>query len=196
MPILFFDTETTGKLVRGKAAKDEDQPDLVQLAAILTDDDLNEVGSINSIIYPKDWKIPDDAAAIHGIYQDKAEAYGQSLKVVVELFAQMADVADRFVAHNIDFDTVIMRKAYFRAGFDEDPFQGKEQRCTMKAAKPVLKLPNRNSMINDPFKFPKLEECHKHFFDEGIDGAHNALVDVQATIRVYQALCDHYGMKY
>jgi DNA polymerase-3 subunit epsilon len=168
----------------------------VQLAAVLTDDDLNEVASINLIIHPAGkWVIPAEAAAIHGITQEKAERFGASLPDVMQLFTQLAEAADRFVAHNIEFDVNIARHAMFTIKDDFDPFEGKECRCTMKAAKPLLKLPNRNPYIQDAYKFPKLEEVHKYFFDgEGIDGAHDALVDVRATIRVYRKLCEHYGM--
>lgn len=194
MPALFFDTETTGKLDRKRPPEDPAQPDLVQLAAILTDDALTEIASVSCIVYPTYWKIPEEAAKIHGIPQDKAEQFGLSLPTALEVFLEFADMADRFVAHNIEFDVAIMRRALARLKKDSKPFEGKELRCTMRAAKPLLKLPNRNPYIQDAYKFPKLEEVHNHFFGEGIDGAHDALVDVRATIRVYGKLCEHYGM--
>lgn len=207
MPILFFDTETTGKVDRRKEPQDPAQPDLVQLAAILTDDDLNEVASLNCIIFPTRWEIPVEAANVHGISQEKAKKYGIALPTALTGFLDLAGLADRFVAHNIEFDQIIMRRAPARIretatgdrlvkllGLGDDPFDGKECRCTMKAAKPILKLPNRNPGINDAYKFPKLEECIRHFFNEGIENAHDALADVRATIRLYRALCDHYGM--
>lgn len=194
MPILFFDTETTGVVDRKKPAEDEAQPDLVQLAAILTDDDLNEIVTLDKIVYPTYWTIPEGAAKVHGISQEKAEADGLALPDVVSVFAALAGLADRFVGHNTEFDVVVVKRALARLKRDDDLFGRKEVRCTMKAAKPVLKLPNRNPYIRDEFKFPKLLEVHQHFFGEGFDGAHDALVDVRATIRVYSALCSHYGM--
>lgn len=191
---MFWDTETTGKVERRKAPDDPAQPDLVQLAAILTDDDLTEVGSLNCIVYPTYWQIPDEAARVHNIPQLKAEAFGLSLPTALTVFCEMADIADRMVAHNSEFDVIITKRAMARAKRVEDPFVGKEVRCTMRAAKPILKLPNRNPAVSDPYKFPKLEECMQHFFGESIEGAHDALVDVRATIRVYRALCEHYGM--
>lgn len=195
MAILFFDTETTGKVARKKDATDAAQPDLVQLAAILCDEDLNEVASLNCIVYPQSWVIPDEAANIHGISQAKALKYGVSLPTAFNTFVEMSEVAERFVAHNIEFDTVIMQRAAARLKMDVDPFGGKQMRCTMKASKPILKLPNKSPYIQDAFKFPKLIEVYEHFFNEGFDGAHDALVDVRATIRVYKALCAHYGMQ-
>jgi DNA polymerase-3 subunit epsilon len=194
MTILFFDTETTGKIDRRKPPQDDAQPDLVQLAAILTDDTLTEIASINCIVFPTYWDIPDEAANVHGIRQEKAEAFGLSLPTAITAFCEFADIANRFVAHNSEFDVVIIQRALARLKRDIDPFEGKEVRCTMKAAKPVLKLPNRNPGVSDPYKFPKLEECIRHFFNEGIENAHDALADVRATIRLYGALCKHYGI--
>lgn len=37
-------------------------------------------------------------------------------------------------------------------------------------------------------KPPKLEECIRHFFDEALEGAHDALVDVRACARVHRHL--------
>ena len=48
----------------------------------------------------------------------------------------------------------------------------------MWAAKRALKLP----------KNPKLQEAHQILCGTAFDGAHNALNDVQATYRVFQAL--------
>jgi DNA polymerase-3 subunit epsilon len=194
LPILFFDTETTGKLDRKKPPTDEGQPDLVQLAAILTDDDLNEISSLNCIVYPQKWRVPDEVAKIHGISHEKAEAYGLSLPTALAVFDEMAEIADRFVAHNIEFDNAIMARAYARAKRMSNPFEGKEMRCSMKAAIKILKLPKHNATPNDPYKYPRLEECVRYFFDEKLEGAHDALVDVRATIRVYRAECEFYGM--
>jgi DNA polymerase-3 subunit epsilon len=195
VPILFFDTETTGKAARGKPPTDEAQPDLVQLGAILTDDDLNELITLDRIVFPTYWTIPDEAAAIHGISQAKAEAEGLSLPDVMDVFCALLGVAQRVVAHNSDFDVIIIQRALARLKRPvTDPFVGKEVRCTMKASKPILQLPNRNPYINDKYKFPKLVEVHQHYFGVGIDGAHDALVDVRATIPVYAKLCEHYGM--
>ena len=60
--------------------------------------------------------------------------------------------------------------------------------CTMEAACSVVNLPPTAKMlaagIHRP-KSPKLEECVKHFFNEDLQGAHDAMVDVAACRRVY-----------
>lgn len=42
----------------------------------------------------------------------------------------------------------------------------------------------RAAGFNKP-KPPKLEECIRHFFNEDLDGAHDAMIDVAACRRVY-----------
>lgn len=59
---LFFDTETTGLK----------SPHIVQLAALLTEEDGRECARLNVIIQPEGWTIPDEAAAVHGITTDIA----------------------------------------------------------------------------------------------------------------------------
>lgn len=202
MTALFFDTETTGKWNFKTRFKDGEkwecptQPKLVQLAALLVDDDFNEVSSLNCIIHPTKWEIPEEAANIHGITQEKALRFGVSLPDVLEIFLQMAEASDKFVAHNSEFDVNVMRHACFIAGETEDPFEGKDAWCTMKAATPVVKILHANPRHDADYKYPKLEECVRFFFNRGIDGAHDALVDVRECVNVYKALCEHYGMKY
>jgi DNA polymerase-3 subunit epsilon len=58
----------------------------------------------------------------------------------------------------------------------------------MEAATPVLNLPPTERMIAAGFdkpKPPKLEECIRHFFNEDLEGAHDAMADVIACRRVY-----------
>lgn len=202
MTTLFWDTETTGKWNYKTRFKDGEkwecptQPKLVQLAAILVDDDMNEVSSLNCIVYPTKWTIPAEASSIHGISQEKAERLGVSLPTVMDMFLQLCDAADKFVAHNAEFDVNIIRHALHVVGEQEDPFEDKEAWCTMKAATPVVKVLHANPRHDADYKYPKLEECVRHFFNREIVGAHDALVDVRECINVYKALCQHYGMKY
>ena len=67
--------------------------------------------------------------------------------------------------------------------------------CTKEAATPVLQLPappggNRypRKAAGDRFKWPSLEEAHRHFFGVGLDRAHDAMVDAEACARIYFAL--------
>lgn len=192
--ILFFDTETTG-LPDWKSPSDApNQPHLVQLAMILTDDDLTERACVNLIIRPEGWDIPADVAAIHGITTDIASRCGVQEKIAVGLFDRMVPRNGLLVAHNISFDQRIIRIARLRSGWTKPELQEEEKKptfCTMAAATPLVNLPPTDRMIAAGFskpKPPKLAECIKHFYGEELAGAHDALVDVRACMRVYAAL--------
>jgi DNA polymerase III subunit epsilon len=199
MATLLFDWETTGKwLPRGKVPllhQDDRQPFPVQIGAILLDGAQTEIACINYIIQPDGWIIPEDAAKIHGIEQAKAERYGVTLRNAMRVFIELANAANVVVAHNLEFDNNITQRAMHLLGGDFDPFDGMEKRCTMQVAKKMLKIPARAPINGDPYKYPKLEECMRHFFDEELVGAHDALADVRATAKVYLHICKEFGLK-
>lgn len=191
--ILFFDTETTGLPDFRAAPGAEHQPHLVQLAALLTEDDGTERASFSVIVKPPESGIPAGAAAVHGITTDVAERCGISNSRAVALFDDLASRADTLVAHNIRFDLSIMATAWCRVLSARRPDMNAEHGargrfCTMDAASPIVNLPPTERMIAAGFtkpKPPKLEECIRHFFGEDLIGAHDALADVRACARVF-----------
>ena len=195
MPTLIFDTETTGLPSRGAPLDHASQPHLVQLAAVLLDDDGVERACVSLIVRPA-IPIPPDAAKIHGISEELAARVGVPPAVAVGVWSNLARRADLLVAHNIAFDIGLMATAWLRtSGRTVDAWQeaygGHRQFCTMKAATPVVNLPPTERMVAAGFnrpKPPKLEECIRHFFDEDLAGAHDALVDVRACARVFNHL--------
>ena len=73
MPILFYDTETTGLPDRKAPSDSPGQPHLVQIAAVLVDPETLEVlGRMNRIVAPDDWTISKEVSAIHGITHERA----------------------------------------------------------------------------------------------------------------------------
>lgn len=190
---LFFDTETTGKLDYKGDERSPSQPDVVQLAAVLMDDTERVVDQINLIINPDDGKpISPEVAAIHGISHELATKVGIPRRTVFSAFNHMAKNALTIVAHNLDFDFMVMLTGFHRIGAAHR--LGHLRRvCTMKAATPILRLPKPAGWRGKPkpgdeYKWPTLTECHQHFFGEGFDGAHDAMVDVNALIRVWREL--------
>jgi DNA polymerase III epsilon subunit-like protein len=200
--ILFFDTETTGKLDFKSPPSDKHQPDLVQLAACLTDDAADRIfGQISMIVQPPEapvmragiqvpW-LSEEVAKIHGIDDELARAVGVPRRIALSAFSMFCKQAEKLIAHNMDFDNPVMETAYHREGV-RHRMDCMELVCTMKMATPVLKLPKPpgkwKPKPGDLYKWPTLTECHQHFFGEGFDGAHNALNDVFAMIRVYREL--------
>jgi DNA polymerase-3 subunit epsilon len=182
MKRLYYDTETTGFPAKGGAPL-SDQPHIVQLAAILVDDEEGEVASMNTIIKPDGWTVPEDAAAIHGISTEKAERFGVPITSAMSLFSQLCRQADQAIAHNDEFDLKLVTYEIERLG-KPNVLLSTPRFCTMKATTDICKLPGRYGQ----FKWPKLIEAHQHFFSEGFDGAHDALVDVRACHRVHMHL--------
>lgn len=181
---LVFDTETTGLADFRLPQIHLAHPRLVSLAALLIDEDGAEISMMSVIIYPE-MVIPDPAVAIHGITTERARQCGVPLVCALSLFCQLAAKADALVAHNIEFDLRILRTEIYRA---EKPDRLKDMMpyCTMHASKPICRLPGKRG-----YKWPSLEEAHKHFYGEGFSGAHSALEDTRACARVYQALKRH-----
>lgn len=192
--ILALDTETTGLPDWRSPSDAAHQPHLVQLAMVLLDDDLRERASTSVIIRPDGWTIPDDVAAIHGITTEIALAVGIPEKVATTLYMSLLyGTGASVVAHNVDFDLRIMRIAMLRAGRTKEWIDAQEvtKFCTLKAATPIVNLPPTAKMTSAGFtkpKPPKLSECIEFFFSETLEGAHDAMIDVRACVRVYRHL--------
>jgi DNA polymerase-3 subunit epsilon len=177
--ILFFDTETTGFLDDRLPIDHEAQPYIVQLAA-------QPVAGFCLIVAPG-VAIPPRAAAVHGITDEKAIQFGVSAEFALSAFTHLYQRSDLICAHNIKFDKGIVEVAIARHYGKTMPLR-KPLFCTMEAASPIIKLPPTEKMRAAGFdkpKPPKLEECVQHFFNETLDGAHDAMVDLVACRRVY-----------
>lgn len=181
---LFFDTETTGLPDFNKRARDPAQPHIVQLAAMLIDDGGRAVEEHNVIIKPDGWTIPTEASDVHGITNEIAQC-GIPERTAAALLLEMVRKASEIVAHNIQFDKFIariaMRRFELMTDAEDQWWKQLPTFCTMKAMTSVCKLPGPFG-----FKWPKLQEAHKHAFGTEFDGAHDALADVRACHRVYQ----------
>lgn len=177
MNYLFFDTETTGLPLWNERSKHPDQPHIVQLACVLCDEGGAELTGMDCIIKPEGYTIPKEASDIHGITTERALEEGLALWRAVWSFERSIGVAGLMVAHNMSFDKRMLRIAYHRLKLDPPEI---DCRCTMKELTPIMKLPG-----NHGFKWPRLEEAYQYFFNEGLEGAHDAMVDVRACARIF-----------
>lgn len=187
--LLFFDTETTGFMNARKAVDDPSQAHVVQLAAQLVTPE-NETVMEFSLIVDPGVHIPSKVAEIHGIDDAKAQKYGVSPSTAVDFFMELYGHAETIIAHNISFDEQVMNTAIARRTLAASRL-GKPMYCTMKNSTDIVKAPPTPKMIaagRTHWKAPNLGECIKHFFDEELEGAHDAMIDVVACRRVYFAL--------
>jgi len=190
---LFFDTETSGLPAFAKPSDDPCQPHLLQIAWILAEEDGTEVETFSTLVKPyPGCIIGEEAFKAHGISVRKATEEGMDGSAATDRFFEMVFRAERVIGHNVTFDIRMMRIHSAKAhGFKWEcpvPYV-----CTMRSATPIIKLPPTPKMIAagfTKFKAPNLGECVRFFFNEELDGAHDALVDVRACKRVYHAIQD------
>lgn len=197
MNYLFFDTETIGLPLNYKAHFSDvhNWPRVVQLAWMLTNDSGTILTESCDIIRPDGYTIP--ANMIHGISQEKALAVGISVLSAFDAFTD-ACFSDRIghltinvgyptlVAHNIGFDLPIVSAELMRLGcekFAKSLNRQFAQQCTQAIGTNYCKLPNNHGYGG--YKWPRLSELHQILFNEGFDGAHDAMNDVKATARCF-----------
>ncbi|MCC8173419.1 MAG: 3'-5' exonuclease [Odoribacter sp.] len=181
---LFFDTETTGLPRKWDAPiTDADNwPRLVQLAWITTDNEGNVLEKRNEIIKPDGFTIPAHIAQIHGITQQYACENGRELAEVMNEFSQKIDEADLLVGHNVSFDECIVGVEFERLQIMNTLFF-KPKYCTMKASTNFCKLPGKNG-----YKPLRLMELYEGLFQTKFNDAHNAMADVEATMKCFWKL--------
>ena len=197
-PILFYDTETSGLPLWTDPSEDPRQPHLVQVGALLVDPESRQIlSTLDVIVRPDGWLIPDDVAAVHGITTERADALGVPESLALEMLLALHERSDLRVAHNESFDMRMVRIAIKRS-FDlpdaaADAWKAAPAACTQRLATPILKLPPTDRMRavgRSHYKSANLAEAHRHFFGGDFDGAHSALADAQACMRVYFAIQD------
>jgi DNA polymerase-3 subunit epsilon len=184
---LVFDTETTGMVMFNSPYNHPDQPDIVQLAACLSQGDY-VLGEINFLIKP-DKAVHPKAQEAHGITPEIIEMGAVSRRVALLAFSQMMRKCTRLVAHNIQFDMKIILAAFDREGATESILLTGEKKsfCTMLESTQVCKIPSTKKPGS--YKWPSLQEGYRLLVNpEGFQGAHNASVDVRACLAILRAL--------
>lgn len=191
--ILFFDTETTGFPHKHKPVDHPDQPHVIQLAAILAEESGDVRSAFSFLIDPgvdRGVRIPSGAQAVHGIDEEALWRFGQQPGDVLMAFDALYASADKIVGHNVDFDVEMMLTYYARSGNPGMEWNGgpiKERFCTMKETTDICRIPSTRAVTTGRggYKWPKLGEAYKHFFGEELVGAHDAMNDVRAAMRIY-----------
>jgi DNA polymerase-3 subunit epsilon len=193
---LFADTETNGRPLFNDPSDDPRQPHIVQLGARLVDLDTRKIiSTIDLVIKPDEWEIPEDVAAVHGITTERATAVGIDELLAIDMLMALHERAAFWVAHNATFDQRIVRIALKRFANDEaaDAWKSAPYECTARMSTPILNLPPTAKMIaakRNHAKTPNLREAFKFFTGRDLEGAHSALVDVDACMTCYFAMKD------
>lgn len=196
--ILAYDSETSCMVDFHKPSSGENQPHIVQLAAILVNSETREeTRSMNRIVKPDGWTFDPEAVAVHGITEEQAMDEGIPEQVVFEEFIGMWGTSDKRLGHNESFDARIIRIATFRYADEAMQKSWKDWKtnaiCTMKLSTPIVKAPPTVKMLKagrKHFKSANLGEAYKHFTGKDLEDAHDAMIDTRATLEVYWAIQD------
>lgn len=194
--ILFFDTETTGFAQLRQPATSREQPFLLQLGAILCEDDeaLTTRAQVDLLVMPPDFmqQVPDGAYEAHGISAETARRAGVHIDHALGVFMALCASARIVVGFNLPFDEKVIDAAACRQDYDGARAEGRwphwpaAAACVMAASREICKLPFPSGRAG--FKYPKLTEAYEILIGEPMWGAHNAYVDALATRDVYSSL--------
>jgi len=178
-----FDTETTG-FINKKDSRLEVQPHIIQFAWILwelKDWKYTELERKNIFIKPP-ISIPYGASQVHHIYDIDVK----DSPTMIDQIDEMMDFiwkADAIIGHNIEYDEEMIKLELKR--LEKLHLYWPDQViCTMKSTVDFCALQWKWLR----FKYPKLWELHKKLFWEYFVGAHDAMVDVEATQKCFLEL--------
>ncbi len=183
MKILVFDTETTW-FIDKKNPDLNAQPYIVQFAWIiweLKDWKFSEISRVNQFIKPK-ISIPFASSQVHHIYDIDVKDAPPIEEKIIE-FVNIINNVDAIIWHNIEYDEEMIKLELKRLGRDYE-YRPKQVMCTMKTTVDYCALPGSG----ERFKYPKLGELYKKLFGEYFIGAHDAIVDVEATLKAFLQL--------
>jgi DNA polymerase-3 subunit epsilon len=180
--LLFTDTETTG-FPTSAPLDDPSQPRMVQLAAMLCDDDGRKRAVVDVIIRPEGWVIPEGVIAVHGIDNALAKRVGIYESAAVTAFWELVGVEEpaTVVAHNVGFDLKIIRSALMRKRVSQahlDWFVNVPTFCTLQAGRQWAQAGEKCDLRN----------LYRLLFGRNYQGAHDAMGDVIACREVYFGL--------
>ncbi len=175
--LLFFDTETTGIPEWQKPSGAECQPHLVQLAAVIVDEQTQEITDVMYVTIRADnWVIPQETIDIHGITNEQSLLVGVSEELAISQFINFWN-GYKQIAFSTTFDRRIIRialKRYMSKKIQDD-WHFCDYECAMILAQKHLGL----------VKYPKLTKVYEHFYGIPLDGAHDAMADTIAAMKVY-----------
>jgi DNA polymerase-3 subunit epsilon len=181
--IIIFDTETNG-MIKDYALPCEvvdNYPRLSQLSYHIYDESFKLVKAVNEFVQPEGWDFPDDQFFRDHADINKNKELGKPVKDLLQAYINDRLACHHVVAHNMGFDSKIIRAEMIRNGFDKIEFTAKKI-CTMQRSTNYCKIPKPSGK---GVKWPKLEELHRHLFGVDFEGAHDSNDDVAATAKCF-----------
>ena len=165
-PIVFFDLETTGVDV----ATDR----IVEICLIRLEPNGNRQSM--TIRLNPERHIPEDASAVHGIYDADVKDC-PTFREKAEELKKVFDGCDLAGFNSNRFDIPLLAEEFIRSGVNID-----------------LNSPRRVDVQNIYHKLERrtLVAAYKFYCDKDLENAHSALADTEATLVVLEAQLDRY----
>jgi DNA polymerase-3 subunit epsilon len=209
MKVLAFDTETTGLPENMNMAMTDSSkwPYIIQLSFILFDTDKKEILEYSDRIIKLAGtvSISPESIAIHQITRERSNREGIYMRTALLEFIDAVQAADLLIAHNLSFDKRMilaelsrqqLPNCFVRRNTYNEPEPIPEY-CTMMKTVDLCKVPNpikKYVDLGQPYKWPRLNELHKHLFHTEPTGTHNAIADVMICLRCYVYLNCNYDV--
>ena len=190
MKIFVFDTETTW-FINKKDPSLEAQTKIIQFAGIFWDLEdwiFKEEKRVDILINPK-MPIPFESSKVHHLYDIDVKNAPFIEDKIDEIMSYIND-SDAIIWHNIEYDEDMIKIELKRLN-QEYRYQPKQVICTMKNTVDFCAI----KWNWERFKYPKLWELHKKLFDEYFIWAHDAMTDVEATLRCFVELAKTWIIK-
>ena len=181
---IVIDTETSGLFDFAKPADAPGQPRMASLAMLFCDAELQLDHAYHALIRPEGWVMDAETAKLHGLTQEKLAAEGIPVRDALGAYAEAVDWGHAVIAYNAQYDTKILRGEFRRAGL-ADRFETTVNIDCMRPCVGVCKIPKAKG---GGYKFPKLIEAYRHFYQRDPAGQHDALADAHACLAIAQAL--------
>lgn len=180
---LLMDTETTGLPDFKRPADAPGQPRVCSLAAALVDDEGHTVEDFYMLVRPEGWredvieKAKHGAFTVNGLSMERLHAEGRPIVEVLTAFDAFVDRCEGIAAYGIAFDQKMLRAEQRIAG-RSDRYGERPTFCVQGAATKLCGIK----------KTPKLGEAVQILLGQSLEGAHDALVDLRATVAIFNIM--------
>ncbi len=181
---IVVDTETTGLHDFSKPADADGQPRMASFAILTMADDLSIADEFHALIKPDGWEMNAQAAAIHGLTQEKLLAEGIPVAEALAKYNASLDAGRVVIGYNVSYDLKVLRGELRRAGLP-DRFETTSSVDCMRPLTDICKIPKAKG---NGYKLPKLKEAYASLFKKELEGAHGALADARACAEIFKEM--------
>ncbi len=185
--ILVFDCETNGKIKNFSLPPEvvDNYPRLSQLSYKIFNDKGELLKTFNEFVKPDGWDFPNEQFFIDNADINKNIEFGKPVVEVLDEYIIDRLAANYVVAHNINFDTKIIRSEMIRANIKVE-FEAKKI-CTMMKSTSYAKVPKKSGK---GYKWPSLTELHTFLFGAAFENAHDSSGDTDACAKCFFQLLE------